>query len=1217
MSLKGINFMNKRKKNNIFFIFLCVILFSIYSCVSFSDSSSYEKDYRQKYLDGYEIGMNETVSPHSGDLSIRNTDVMIPGNGGLDIKVNRIYNLKSLSGGLSSTYKQSYEWASLGPGWQLRVAPKIYFDTFYEVVDPPGYIYYPDNFLGNLCNNRSVVNWDPYRLYISLPDGSEDFFYSSGGYTAITKSNWKLSCISGVIKVVSPDGVTYDFGNYNTRRAGRYVTGILESDNVNLESRSVTYMNAVKATDKNGNWLMFGYQNFGNPLPPISLPCTDCGYYQEVDESAIESPSQLINSITSSDGRTITFSYNNLTGRLQSINDGVGHVWSYAYLDPNNSNSRVLNKVTLPDGTSWEYSYAPGVFQQAASSSFTVTPLTNATVAVRKLISLKYPSGGRVGFGYGYFNFESTKGISRGERIISRTLSTGQSWTYSYVRGGAGAYDITTINGPDGAETYKFMGPGYSISTSCPTPYQNNAWRIGQLMEHTAPNGAKETYVWQQRLLFSMYTRILELGCVNDQAVWAADLQKKTVERDGATYTTEYSNYDAYGNPGTIVETGLNGGNRTTTRTYLNDTTKWIIGRLKDESFPGSSTTRTFDANGNLTNITKEGVSTSYTYDSAGNVATATMPRGLVYSFSNYKRGIPQTENQPEGVNITRVVDDAGNITSETNGAGKTTTYTYDGLNRVTSVTTPLGNPKTTTYTATSKTTTRGSLIETTQYDPFGRVASITLGGITTSYAYDALGRRTFESNPGATIGTTYQYDALNRVTKIINADNTFQTHAYGAGTKTVTDERNNVTTYAYRAYGDPDRQYLMGVTTPISSASVTLARNSKDLITSATQGGLTRTYGYDSRYYLTTVVNPETGTTTYGRDAAGNMTSLTVGSSGTTSYTYDGRNRLSVVTYPNPLTTPTVTHTYTLTDKPLSVSSSAATKGFIYDDNGNLKKETLTVDSIPFVTEYIYNANDQIASMIYPRSGQQVNYVPDVLGRPTQVSGYISAVTYWPSGLMKQINYANGVVTNYEQQARLWPSTFTTKKGAVTYSDSAYTYDEVGNLKTIVDSADTSFNVALDYDNLNRVVSHTSPIFNSTIAYDGAGNILNRTYSGVSSNYNYDSYNRLASITGYLPTTYAYDAYGNIAAGTGNTYSYDDASNLACINCSDTANKIQYGYDGSKSRVTVIKAGAKSYEVYGAQGTQLVEYTPSQSQKLIEYIYLGGKRVAQRVTTQ
>jgi hypothetical protein len=46
-----------------------------------------------------------------------------------------------------------------------------------------------------------------------------------------------------------------------------------------------------------------------------------------------------------------------------------------------------------------------------------------------------------------------------------------------------------------------------------------------------------------------------------------------------------------------------------------------------------------------------------------------------------------------------------------------------------------------------------------------------------------------------------------------------------------------------------------------------------------------------------------------------------------------------------------------------------------------------------------------------------------------------------------------------------------------------------------------------------------------------------------------------------------------------------------------------------------VQKAGVKRYEMYDAKGNQLIEFSPSQANRLVEYIYLGGKRIAQHVT--
>jgi hypothetical protein len=44
---------------------------------------------------------------------------------------------------------------------------------------------------------------------------------------------------------------------------------------------------------------------------------------------------------------------------------------------------------------------------------------------------------------------------------------------------------------------------------------------------------------------------------------------------------------------------------------------------------------------------------------------------------------------------------------------------------------------------------------------------------------------------------------------------------------------------------------------------------------------------------------------------------------------------------------------------------------------------------------------------------------------------------------------------------------------------------------------------------------------------------------------------------------------------------------------------------------------GLRTYELYDARGELLAEYTPNGGGKLVEHIYLGGKRIAQRVSVQ
>lgn len=132
---------------------------------------------------------------------------------------------------------------------------------------------------------------------------------------------------------------------------------------------------------------------------------------------------------------------------------------------------------------------------------------------------------------------------------------------------------------------------------------------------------------------------------------------------------------------------------------------------------------------------------------------------------------------------------------------------------------------------------------------------------------------------------------------------------------------------FVNRSFGDPDRaekRVLMRIDAP-EGVSTVFTRDILGLPTSVTQGGITRTYSYNTRNFLVSETNPETGTTTYGRDEVGNMTSRLVGSSGVTTYTYDGLNRLTAINYPG--TTPDVAISYDGNNNVTSINNGVATQ--------------------------------------------------------------------------------------------------------------------------------------------------------------------------------------------------------------------------------------------------------------------------------------------------
>jgi YD repeat-containing protein len=145
-------------------------------------------------------------------------------------------------------------------------------------------------------------------------------------------------------------------------------------------------------------------------------------------------------------------------------------------------------------------------------------------------------------------------------------------------------------------------------------------------------------------------------------------------------------------------------------------------------------------------------------------------------------------------------------------------------------------------------------------------------------------------------------------------------------------------------------------------------------------QGGITRAYGYNGSFFLTSITDPETGVTVFGRDAVGNMTSSTVGGK-QTSYGYDGLNRLTSASFPDGQS---VGVTYFGNGRARTVTRTGASWTYAYDGNANLTSESLAVGSRSFVVNYTYNANDALASIKYPITNEVVSYNPDGLGRST-----------------------------------------------------------------------------------------------------------------------------------------------------------------------------------------------------------------------------------------
>lgn len=1141
----------------------------------------------------------ESIDPYTGMLKVRHLDFVLRGNGGLDIKLIRTYDSASVAslgvgGGLLSP---------MGNGWAFH------FGLF------RGY---------NVCNPNSSSG--SIRPTLELADGTQFRFYKAPtdfGHLYTSKEGWVADCASNGegLLAISPEGLRYEL---TVKGVNGFVIGA-----------NVFYVKRI--TDKHANWLNFDYQVTNN--------------------------TSYVLKVTASDGRVIDFSYDPgvTTGTRLSKVTANGKSWLYSYalsgtpISPTTNTSNFeLAKVTRPDGKSWRYEYP-------------TFPSNSPFVTARGFLgAIIYPDGGEKKYTYSYVSLGVSLAVQM-LRVTQQTVSDNVTpeavWKYRYkfwqsVAGSSIGVSITDVTDPAGGlTTYKHETPYNATGVS--------AWRVGLLLDklECSSNGGtvltcdpltsenREQLDWASQLISpDPYEASTGIETYFDTQTHRPVLERKTITRDGTPYVTQYQFYDVYGNPGRTVETG-NGATRTTDLTYYNDPVKWITGLKDKETIDGAwIIDRTFDGNGNMLSISKYGVSTAFTYHPSGDLASITDARQNRTDYSDYFRGVPRREDQPDGVTVLRAVNATGTVASETDGEGRQTQYTYDELNRLSKVVPPIGNPSIIQRDTNgsvcvdrgygcewlpipSKRVTRGNFEESTLFDGFGRETDVTKRDQSTSifvrraYRYDALGRKLIEAYPTTssnaivnTLGQVslpsvqYSYDPLGRLTKITHADGKPRQLQYLAGNQVkVTNENAKVTTYTYRSFGDPDQRELTSVTAPVAAANMVITRNALGQITGMAQGDVSRTMQYDSRGYLVKTYHPEIGWVTYGRDAVGNPVSKSVGVAPgvrTVNYVYDNRNRLTASTYQD-ATTPAVTLSYNRVDDVVGASRGGISRIYAYDANRNLTDEALHVDGRAFGLRYDYDGNDAVSHVTYP-DGQVVGFRPDALGRPTEVSPYVSAIGYHPSGQVSSMAYANGVSTTQAFNARLWPQQMSVIAPAGTLLNTAYGYDGLGNVTSMVDGIDASYNRTLSYDAIDRLIGATGPWGAGSITYDGRGNLLSQNYgTGYSRTYAYDTSNRLASYTG--SSAFTYDAWGN-ATRSGNALSYqlfDDASNLYCAVC-DSAAPLRFEYDANNYRVKKTRNGVVTYALYAKDGNLMMEYTPSAGD-LKQFAYHNKKQVAMR----
>lgn len=179
------------------------------------------------------------------------------------------------------------------------------------------------------------------------------------------------------------------------------------------------------------------------------------------------------------------------------------------------------------------------------------------------------------------------------------------------------------------------------------------------------------------------------------------------------------------------------------------------------------------------------------------------------------------------------------------------------------------------------------------------------------------------------------------------------------------------------------------------------------------------------------------------------------------------------------------------------------------------------------------------------------------------------------------RITHPSGLKTEYAYNNANWVlGVYTNTSGGSVVESFTYTYDKVGNRKTMVENGGNTSTYGYDVTYRLKNESYTGGlVINYT--YDGVGNRLTDVRNEVTTSYTYDADNRL---TAQGATTFGYDDNGNqirkTFGGQNTTYEWDIENRLTKVTFPN-ATSVQYEYSTDGNRGSRTQGGVKSWFAY------------------------------------
>ena len=513
----------------------------------------------------------------------------------------------------------------------------------------------------------------------------------------------------------------------------------------------------------------------------------------------------------------------------------------------------------------------------------------------------------------------------------------------------------------------------------------------------------------------------------------------------------------------------------------------------------------------------------TYTYNAAGQLITVTDAAGAITTFE-YNPGtddlVSVTYPPNSDFGPTRkyqyVRDSLGRTISITSPLGNVTAYSYDAVDRISTVTLPkpsLGSPLifTTAYSYDNFDSSSG-LTFTQQTDPNGKIVRLgsdqfgqlgesldSLNNATTlSYSKGLLSSVT-DANENV---TSYTYNALRQLVTMTLPEGSSETYTYYLDglLKTRKDRNAHTTTYTY--------DHLKRITKRSFGTSVTYTFTGQKLtqvVDTLPNIHETHTFSYDSAFRVTGNTQATRGTITYTYDMADRVSSYTVSGGGpTATYGYYPDGSVKTIDW-SPIAGQ-FRYDYTLDGQYSTVSSpNGQQRNYTYDDQGRLLQ-----------TKNTHIAAGELASYNYGYDVDNSTGISTMLGQRTQMTAYV------PSQNLINTSTKYYYDSNYQLNRSDYPNVAPFNSEIDTWS-----YDSIGNRTgSSLNGSPTTYTYFRNGSNLNNGQRLQFDGAN-TYTYDANGNTTSKNGPSGNFTFTWDVLDRMTAISGATAATYVYDYLG------------------------------------------------------------------------------------------